>query len=336
MKDILRRKHPYFEHSDGDFFVARRDGIAVGRIAVLEPRRFNAYRGKQDARFYFFDCENNPEAARALFSAAAEWGRSRGLERLIGPQGFSGMSGGGILIDGFEHPPAMTMMNYNHPFYRDLVEGCGFVKYKDFFSAWLDGEAYRTPEKIARVAEITLRRGEFRLADLRTKKDLKKIAGEIGRIYNESWEDHEEYCPLTGREFDRLASGLLLVSDPGLIKVLLHRDEIAGFCLTFPDLSDALRRARGRLSPLSLIRLGREKKRTRKFIINGIGILPRFRNSGGTAVIYRELENTLKSRKVSGADLTQIAETTTLMLKDMETLGGRIYKTHRVYQAVIK
>ncbi len=332
MREILDRRHPFFEHSDGAFFLAEMDGRAAGRIAVLEPRRFNEYRKRRDARFYFFDCRDDAAVAGALFAAAAEWARSRGLSRLIGPQGFSGMSGGGILVEGFQHPPAMTMMGYNHPYYGKLAENSGFRKYKDFFSAWLDGAAYTTPEKIARVADITLKRGGFRVAAMRTKKDLAAMAAEIGRIYNESWEDHDEYCPLTEKELSRLASGLLLVSDPSLIKVILKGDDVAGFCLAFPDLSDALRAARGRLTPFSMLRLLAEKKRTRRYIINGIGILPRYRNTGGTAVIYRELERTLKSRNVLGADLTQIAETTVLMLKDMETLGGRVYKTHRVFQ----
>jgi len=332
VQEILDRKHPFFEHSDGAFFLASRGDRPLGRVAALEPRRFNRYRGRREAWFSLFDSVEDPGVSEALFAAAADWARERGLDRMVGPRGLSGMNGGGILVEGFQHPPAMTMMAYNHPYYGLLAEDFGFRKRRDFFSAWLDGASYRTPEKITRVAEIALKRGAFRIAEIRTKKDLAAAAREIGGVYNESWGDHDDFCPLTGKELARLVRGLLLVSDPGLIKVIMKGDEAAGFCLTFPDLTPSLRAARGKPNLPALLRILREKKRTRRFVINGIGVLPRFRNSGGTAVIYRELERTLKGRDVLGADMTQIAETTDLMLKDMETLGGRVYKTHRVYE----
>lgn len=331
MRSILDRNHPFFEHSEGDFFVVRREGRAVARVAALENKNFNAYQNRKDARFYFFDSYDDPEAAHLLFQTVEEWAHKRKLNRVIGPQGFSGMTGAGVLIDGYDRRAAMTMMNYHLPYYRELVESYGFEVYKDFVSAWLDAVAYQTPPKIKRVAEISLKRGSFWIPELRKKSELRALGREIGKIYNESWVDHEEYCPMTEAELKQLIDSLVTVTDPRLIKVIRAGDDIAGFLLTFPDLSPAIQKSKGRVTPLSLARLLLQKRTTREFIINGVGVLPKYQKTGATALLYYELERTLKGRAL-WAEMTQIAETTDLMLSDMQTLGGEVYKRHRVYQ----
>lgn len=337
MRRLFARKNPFFSHSEGEFLCAYRDGDCVGRIGLFENRNFNDYTGNRDARFYFFDAVEDQSVADALFAAGLEWARARKLSRIIGPQGFSSMAGGGILIEGFEHPSAMTMMLYNYPYYRTLVEACGFEKYKDFVSGFIDPRGYSTPDKIDRVARIVMKRGGFTIPEIRGRRQMRTLAREIGELYNESWKDHVEFAPLTSGELDALVDDLLLVTDPKLLKVIRKGSELAGFVLTFPDLTEALIRADGKLNPLTLIDILLEKRRTKKVIINGLGIHPKYRNNGGTALMYHALEEGVRAlgREFTAADLTQVAETTDLMLADVGTLGASIYKRHRVYQKIV-
>ncbi|MCD6121225.1 MAG: hypothetical protein J7K04_05260 [Spirochaetales bacterium] len=333
MYEVLAKKHPFFEYSAGDFFLALRNGQAEGRIGVFDNAHYNSYNKTKEAHFYFFDTVNNKETAVKLFDTAREWAKKRGLTKLVGPHGFSGMDGGGILIDGFQHRAAMTMMNYNYPYYRKLVEENGFNKLKDYYSALLETGKFTLPEKIKRVVEISKKRGFFRVPEFKSKKQVKKLAKEIGRVYNESFVSHDDFCPLTEKEIEILTKSLILVSKPSLLKILYYKDEIAGFLFAFPDLSRALQKAKGRLNPLTILNIMSEMRKTNYLIINGAGILPKFQKLGGNAVLYYELEKTIKSegKKYKFSDLTQIAETTTLMLKDLKTLGSSIYKTHRIY-----
>ena len=126
-----RERHPFYRHSDAEFFLAEDGGRAVGRIAVMENRRFNAARGRRDAFFYFFESGDDPEVAGALVGAAADWARARGLDTLIGPKGFLPGDGLGILVEGFEHPVAMGVP-YHHPYYDGLLAGCGLEKETDY------------------------------------------------------------------------------------------------------------------------------------------------------------------------------------------------------------
>ena len=106
----------------------------VGRIAAIENKPFNTYHNTRKADFYFFECENDPEASTALFNTVFEWAKARGLDTVMGPKGLGPLDGYGLLVFGFEHRQTMTMLNYNHPYYCELVESLGFEKEVDFVS----------------------------------------------------------------------------------------------------------------------------------------------------------------------------------------------------------
>ena len=331
VRRVLDRTHPFFRHSCGAFYLVRKGGAAVGRIAALENRVYNAQHGRKSAHFYLYDVADDLGAASALFEAARTWARNRGLDCLLGPMGFGGMTGGGILIEGFAHRAAMTMMAYNHPYYRGLLESLGFEKFLDLHSAYLKTERFQLPDRVRDVARRVLARGSFRVLEFRSKRALKKIAFQIGRIFNVAEAGNLETYAYSDEELKLVIQDLVLVADPSLIKVLAYRDEIVGFLLGFPDLSEAIQRSQGKINPLSLLRILREYGKTDWLIVNGAGILPRYQRLGGNALLYYELERTAKSKNFKHVDMAQIAETTGLMLNDIETLGGQVYKTHRIY-----
>lgn len=122
---LNRAKHPFYEHSAADFFLAARGDRIVGRIAALENVNYNRHHDTRTGQFYFFDCEDDAAAAAALFGAVGDWARGRGLDAVIGPKGMSAFDGYGLLERGYEHRQMMNMMNYNYPYYTRLVEGKG-------------------------------------------------------------------------------------------------------------------------------------------------------------------------------------------------------------------
>jgi len=332
---LNREKHPFYEHSEADFFIAQRDGRVVGRIAALVNRRFNEYHGTRQAQFYLFDCEDDSEAATALFQKVFEWALSRDLDQVVGPKGFGVLDGYGLLVEGFEHRQIMTMMNYNYPYYVKLVEAQGFGKEVEFVSCYLDSQIFRLPERIHSIARRVQERGTLKVQRFQTKNDLKAWAQRIGQAYNKAFVNNWEYYPLTAREIDFLLQNLLTIADPRLIKIITHEDEAVGFLFGFPDLSAALQRARGRLFPFGIIYLLLEMRRTDWLALNGAGILPEFQGRGGNALLYSEMENTIQEYHYAHADLTQVAETAVNMRHDLENIGGKPYKNHRVYSKTL-
>ena len=332
---LNRSKHPFFEHSDADFFIASKDGRDVGRIAALENKRFNQYHKTKQAQFYLFECEDDQEVANALFERAFEWSQGRGLDRIIGPKGFGALDGYGIQVEGYEHRQIMTMMNYNYPYYVKLVENLGFTKEVDFISCYMSKETFHLPERFYKIVERVKSRNSLGVHYFKTKKDLRSWAKKIGKLYNDSFVNNWEYYPLTDREIQFLLDNILTVADPRLIKIITHDDDAIGFLFGFPDLSAAMQRAKGRLLPYGLIDILLEMKRTKWVSLNGAGILPEYQGVGGNALLYVEMEKTLKDFNFEHADLTQVAETAVQMRHDLENIGGMAYKNHRVFQKQI-
>lgn len=260
---LNRKKHPFYEHSTADFFVAEQDGRMVGRISALENTRFNDYHGTRQAQFYLFECEDDQEVANALFECVFEWAQRRGLDTVVGPKGFSPFDGYGIQLEGFEHRQMMTMMNYNYEYYPRLVENLGFEKEVDFVSCYIHPPDFRLPERVHRVVERLKQRGTLQVLPLRNKRDLRAWAPSIGAAYNKAFVNNWEYYPLTEREIDFVLDTLMLVANPRLLKLILHEGEVVGFLFAFPDISAAMQRAGGRLLPFGIFDLLLEMRRTK-------------------------------------------------------------------------
>jgi hypothetical protein len=330
---LQKNKHPFFEHSTADFFIATRDDKTVGRIALLENKHYNEFHQTKNANFYFFECENDDEAAQSLFNRAMEWARERNLNKLVGPKGFGALDGYGMVVDGFEHRTIMTMMNYNPDYYPKFMEKMGFLKEVDFISCYVSMETFQLSERIHRIAGLVKQRGKLGVEEFRSRKDLKRWAIKIGKAYNKAFINNWEFFPLTEREIKLVLDNLLTVADPRLIKIISHNDEAVGFIFGFPDLSLGLQKAKGNLFPLGIYHILYDKRRTDWLAVNGMGILPEFQGSGGNALLYSELDKTIHSYngRFKHIDMTQVAETAVQMRRDLVNLGGKPYKNHRVF-----
>lgn len=332
---LNKKKHPFYDHSEADFFVARRDGKIVGRVAAMENKPFNQYHQTRKIQFYLFDSIDDQETTDALFNAAADWGQARGMTEIVGPKGFNAFDGYGIQVEGFEHRQMMTMMNYNYPYYAKLMENAGFEKENDFVSCYVPREKFILPDKAEEIAHLIRERGTFVVKNFKNKRELKEWAGRIGDAYNKTFVNNWEYYPLTAREVKFLLDSLLVLADPKLIKIILYKGEVVGFLLGFPDVSAALQRHDGRITPWAIIDILLEIKRTKWISLNGVGILPEYQGRGGNALLYSEMRKTVWDYGFDHAEETQMADTAVQVRRDMAALGTKIYKVHRIFHKKI-
>jgi GNAT superfamily N-acetyltransferase len=329
---LNRDKHPFYEHSNADFFLALRDGEAVGRLAVMENQRFNDYHDVHVAQFYLFECINDIQVTKLLFDRAFTWARKRNLTAILGPKGFGPLDGYGILVEGFENRGMMTMMKYNFPYYKQFLEKLGFEKEVDFVSRYLDAQKFQLPERVHRIAKWVKERDSFKVHSFDSKRELSAWAPRLGDAYNRAFVDNWEYYPLTDTEIDYVVSNIITVADPHLIKVITREEDIVGFLFGFPDVSAALQRANGHLYPWHLIDLLLSMRRTKRLALNGAGILPEYHGIGGNTLLYTEMYNTIHDYGFEEAVLTQVAETAVQMRHDLDNVGAGAYQNHRVYR----
>ena len=330
---LNRKKHPFHEHSDVDFFLAVRDGRDVGRIAAIENKPFNKYHDENTSDFYLFECENDEEAATALFNTVFDWSKERGLDTVIGPKGFGPLDGYGIQVLGQEHRQTMNMLTYNHAYYQSLVEAQEFEKEVDFVSCYLPADKFQLPGRVKRIAEKVMERGNLAIKRFKNKKELIQWAGKIGEAYNNAFVNNWEYYPLSPREVDFVVENIMTIADHRLIKIITHGDDVVGFLFAFHDVSAAMQRAKGKLFPFGLIDILLNIRRTDNVVVNGMGILPEYQGHGGNALLYYAMGNTLlEFKQFTHVEMTQVAETTEQMRADLKNLNGVEYKNNRVYR----
>lgn len=325
------QKHPFYEHSEAEFFVARENGEMLGRIGFLENKPSNRYHDKKQACFYLFESVDDYSVAEKLFNHGFEWAKKRKLNHILGPKGLSSFDGYGFLVEGFDKRQMMTMMNYNLPNYPKFVEKMGFKKTVDWVSCYTDIPNFKLPEKVVEVARRVEEQGRFKVERFKNKSELKKWAWRIGQAYNKSFVNNWEYYPLTDNEIKFVLNNIMVVAVPDLLKVITYKDEVVGFLLAFPDISAALQKYQGRLSPMALVSYLRELKKTDWVSFNGIGILPELHGRGGNALLFSEIFKSAHAFNFRHGELTQVAETATEMRKDLFNLGVKPYKNHRIY-----
>jgi hypothetical protein len=330
-----RKRHPFFRHSDASFWLVLDDrGEAVGRLAVLDNHNYNQFNSERTAFFYLFECEQDMEASQALFTAAFSWARSRGLDHIIGPKGFTALDGIGLLVKGFEHRPAFGLP-YNPPYYPALVEAAGFISSGELVSGYIDRQ-FQFPTNLLQVSELLQKRRGLYVARYRTRKDLRALLPMLKEVYNGSLTGTTGNVPLTDEEVKTLADQLLWFADPRLIKIVMKRNEAGdhpvGFLFAYPDISAGLQRTRGRLFPFGWLRLLLELRRTEWININGAGMMEGYRGLGGTALLFSEMFKSIVDNRYNYADIVQIGTENDKMLRELRNLGIDFYKTHRLYQ----
>jgi len=328
-------RYPFYKHSQAGFFLAYEENQVVGRIAAIDNRLYNEHNQSSTGFFYLFECENNQEAANGLFEAACNWTRARNLTKILGPKGFTVLDGFGLLVKGFEHRPAFGLP-YNPSYYSELIENAGFDAERDAVSAYISA-GIQFPERIHKLAERIAQRRGLRIARYRTRKDLRAFVPKLKELYNSALRGTAENAPLTDDEVKMMADQLLRFADPRLLKVVMKvedsgKEEPVGFLMAYPDISAALQKTKGKLFPFGWITLLREFKRTDFLNINGAGLLPEYRGSGGTAILYSELfKSVVETGQFKHAEIIQIGTENENMLRDLANFGVDSYKTHRTY-----
>jgi hypothetical protein len=329
-----RQRHPFYKHSGADFFVALKNDRTVGRLAVLENRRYNEFNHTRQALFYLFEAEDDVAISRGLFDAAFEWARARNLAELFGPKGFTALDGMGLLVKGFEHRPALGIP-YNPAYYPRLLEAAGFEGLQDVVSGHLDPSNLNFPEKIHHISEMVQKRRGLRIARYNTRRDLRALIGPLKKMYNDSLGGTEGNVPLTDDEMQTMADQLLAYADPHLIKIVMKDDQPIGFLFAYPDVSAAVQRTKGKLFPFGWIDLLLEFKRTKWVNINGAGIVEQYRGNGGMAILFSEMYKSVKDGGFQHADLVQIGADNDKMQREIASLGIDFYKMHRMYSKKI-
>ena len=334
---LSRTRNPFFEHAEAEYFIAEVDGQVVGRIAAISNRLHTETHGDRVGFFGFFESVDDQSVSNALLEQAAAWCRERNHNVLRGPASFSVNDECGLLVDGFDTPPAL-MMPHNPRYYVGLLEGAGFIKAKDL---WVyqggDEEHYvPVPERLARGTELIRKRQGITLRPL-NMKDFQAEVERIKELYNGAWEKNWGFVPMTEHEIDHLAEQFKPVVIPEMVPMAEKDGKLIGFGIALPDLNVVFRRHRsGRLFPMILDLLWSLKaKRIRRARILLLGVHPEYRGKGVDAMLYHWIWTKSGERQIYWGEAGWILEDNPAMNAGLEKMTFRVYKTYRLYDRTI-
>jgi hypothetical protein len=335
MEFLDRGKNPFFEHAEAEYFLAERDGQAVGRITAQIDRCWDETQGGNDAMFGFFETADDPEVAAALLKAASEWAQGKGRNRILGPMDFTTNDEIGVLIEGYERRP-MILENWHPPHYLGLIEANGFGKAMDLlmwelqFGDLKEGE--RFDPAIHAAAEKALRDEGVTIRNI-SMRNLPDEMRAFSEVYNEAWGDNWGFVPATDAEIEFHAKLLKQVIDEDWAYIAEKGGDPVGAALTLPDINQALAKLNGRLLPFGWLRFLLAKRRIDQLRVLALGVKHAYRHTGVAAGLYlKHLETAQRPGTIEGGEMGWILETNGPMNRAMEGMGGRVVKKYRVFE----
>lgn len=328
------KKNPFWEHSRCQLFLARRSGELVGTVMAAVNDNHNTMHNEKLGAFGFFETVNDPAVAAALLDAAEAWAKAQGMSIMRGPLNPSTNDECGALIDGFDEPP-LVMMTYNPRFYPALIEGCGYAKAMDLY-AWsfnIEEDLQNAPGKLFRVAQNVVEKHGLRVR----KVDMSHFDRDVELIkqaYNSAWQRNWGFVPLTDHEITHLVVGLKPLINPNLIFIAETQDgKAAGVSLTLPDLHQALQRSGGgHYWPFGLLKFMWQRRKINQGRLMIMGMIEEYRGRGADAIFYLETAREALKLGYKRLEGSWILETNTMMNQIIERLGGKRYKTYRIYE----
>jgi len=336
-KRLDRRKNPFFKHAEVEYFLAYRDGRPIGRISAHIDRNFNEFQGNDWGLFGWFECEDDPEAARALLDAAEAWLRERGRDRMVGPMDFTTNDECGLLIEGHEHPP-IILCPWHHPYYQRMFEqDIGIEKAMDLYmwSLWVTEREKVHPAIWEMAGKLESEHGivcrNFR------KRDLQAECERFLEVYNSAWERNWGFVPLTEEEVRHLAKDLKPILDENWAMIAEKQDtgEVVGAALTLPDFNQVLAKLNGRLLPFGWVRALREKSKIDAVRVFALGVKPEYQHTGVAARFYEMHFDAAERTPQKGGEMGWILEVNKPMNRAMEGMGGEIKRRYRVYERLL-
>ncbi len=300
VNSLDKTKNPVFDNAEAWFFIAKKNGEIVGRIAaIVNWIEINRQKIKK-MRFGWFDVIDDVEVTKALLEKVNDIGRKHLLEFIEGPVGFSNLDKVGILTQGFDHIGTMITW-YNHPYYKTHFEELGFQVEKKFLELYFLTENVDI-ENYSRMAQIIAKRYELRTLKFKKTSDVLPWVDEMFELFNTSYARLPSFVPITQKQIDYFKKKYISLINPDFIKFIVDKnDKLISFSITMPSFSKALQKANGKLFPFGLYHLLKARKKCDTAIFYLIGVLPEYQKKGVTAIIFNEFFKTYKKYGVKKA-----------------------------------
>jgi hypothetical protein len=293
-------------------------------------RRYNELRNERTARFGYLECSEEKEVAHALLDYVEDWARNKGMNKIIGPMGFTDQDPKGFLVEGLENEPTIATY-YNFEYIIRFLESKDYKKEVDYLMYKINAPE-KIPELYARIYERLSRLPEFTLLEFTRRKALKPYIRPALNLMNETYQNLYGFVPLDEEEMVNLAKRYLPVIDPRFVKVITKGNEIVGFVLGLPNMNEGLRKANGRLFPFGIFKIALGARRAKELDLLLGAVKDGYRGRGLDVLMGTAM---MRSARNAGFEYMyghQELETNSNARAEMERAGGQVWKRFRVFE----
>jgi GNAT superfamily N-acetyltransferase len=327
------KKNPAFAFSEAQCFMAFDAGRPVGRICAIVNRRANEVSGGASGRFGFVDFVDDPAVSKALFAAAEDWVRSKGMHSIHGPLGFTDLDQEGMLVEGFDQLGTMATI-YNHAYYPAHIEKLGYVSDAEWVEFRITVPP-AVPERLRRIAELVLQRQRLRIVKYTSGRRLLKD-GYVRKFFglvNDSYSQLYGFTPLTDEQIDYYGKLYVpLLNLDFLTLVENESGELVGMGLAIPSLAMALRKAQGRLLPFGFLHIVKALKLKNPVIdLLLVAVRRDYQNKGVNSLFFYDMIPHLQRRGAQFAESNPELVTNTKVQSQWDMFEFVNHKRRRAY-----
>jgi GNAT superfamily N-acetyltransferase len=320
-----------FQSCETVLLLAYKDKKVVGRIMGIIHLKYNEKHNEKNIRFAFFETWNDDQVAKALIDAVANWGRAKGMERMIGPLAFSDKDPQGFLIEGYDQPVVISS-NCNFPYQVEQLEKNAFTKEIDLVVYLVDIPEFM-PEFHQKVEERAIRNNpNLKVLEFTSRKKVKPYIYDVLELLNVTFVDIYGFTPFSQKEMDDFANRYLFLINPRFIKLIVNEQhEVVAFIIGMSHIGDGIQAAKGKLFPFGIFKIFAAARKTKQLNLLLAGIHPAYRGKGLDVMMGSRILASAYAAGKRFMDSHLELETNTKVRAEMERMGGQVYKRFRIF-----
>lgn len=331
LETLTPETNPAYEHCEAKLLMAFKDGKPVGRIAGIINHRFIEEWDRKDARFSWFETIDDPEVSSLLLSTIEAWARSKGMERIIGPMGFTTFERQGILIKGFEEMPTFSGV-YNYDYYPAHLEAAGYEKEIDYVEYEV-GVPDAIPDKAVKIRDLIVQRYKLKSLKANSTKEMLPYADPVFRVINAAYKPLYGFTSLTERQIEYFVKRYFSFIKPDYTTAVLdENDQVLGFQISMPSMSRAFQKARGRLYPLGWYHVLRAMRKPSRLDVLLVGVHPDYQSKGINSIFMTDLTKIAIERGVQYAESNAELEENVKVQNFWRYFDTRQHRGSRIYR----
>ncbi len=324
-------KNHSLEQCDTVLYLAKKDGKVEGRIMGIINHKYNEANGENNGRFCFMECYDDAEVFDALINSTENWAKQKGMTNLVGPLGFSDKDPQGFLVKGFNDPMTVIVTNCSYKYMIKHMERTGYLKKLDLVQYRMNIPK-SSPEIYNKIAKRNTDKG-YNILEFTKTKHVRKYIKPVFDLINETYRNIYGFAALTDIEATEFSERFLPLLNPSFIKIILSPEQdIVAFVVAMPDISEGMRKAKGRLYPIGFIPILRSMKKTKQLNLLLGCVKESFRNTGLDSLLAVKIFESAKEEGLEIIDSHLIMETNTKMRAEIERLHGEVYKKYRIFE----